>query len=88
MAKVLLFLDKDLDPYAVYTAPIYLIEAILEIFQKEIDFNISGSDMKKVSPMTVLEWAKFLADVSQQQDKEQLAKRYSAIVDLLLKYGG
>ena len=41
MAKVLLFLDKDPDPYAVYTAPVYLIEAILEIFQKEIDFNIS-----------------------------------------------
>ena len=74
--------------YAVYAAPIGLVEVILQEYQKEIDFSIAGSDLKGVSPVTVSNWAKFLLWDAQQNNNKQAVERYSVIVDLLLRYGG
>ena len=102
-ARALLLLDKDpsIDinarsheqgftalHYAVYAAPIGLVEVILQEYQKEIDFSIAGSDLKGVSPVTVSNWAKFLLWDAQQNNNKQAVERYSVIVDLLLRYGG
>ena len=72
--------------YAVLFAPIELIETILKIFSKDIDFSIAGSDLKGLQPMTPLELANGLLKSAQQANSTKSIERHSDVVKLLVKY--
>lgn len=75
------------------------IKAILKFFHKEIDFSIAGFLNEKdfniigfhvqegLPPRTVLEYAELALKASQQQNHQPSIKYWSAVVELLLKYG-
>lgn len=74
--------------YATILGPLDIVEAILGRFHKEIDFNIagSGSFLKGLPPMTVLETVKYLLDFFKKENNKRFIERYSAVMKLLLKY--
>ena len=86
--------------YAVWLAPVGLIEEILKRFHKEIDFSIVGfhreTDFSIAGPQlkdsslsfTPLELAKTLLAMAIQRNNKQLIEKYSAIVELLVRYSG